>query len=353
MFFVLFIISSSAHSVFGQTISDDVTVHCLDETEFWRQGIVGVSQIGDDGKVFVNQNTHIISSILHKTNRSETVHLRIQITSPHPDSKMDQTKQITFHNCDSVALVDWVFTPQVPGRHNLVLTIQEGGSGYSSNFMVQDHDGKSLRDYIPSPLQQFKSGVSPSNIICQVPLQMVLRLDGAPACVKQPTMVQLWNQGWVRHADDYTKFSSEQLLKEFQSKILDEKSAIQITQDYLVDNHLRLDVNMSSPDFTIKTRLTYVQISPISQLKYDVTYATGLPVEPMPPWIENLYRNPQWWTELQKDYLGMKNSRVEQGNLVWVVDYRDCPMCISSYQEFVVDAITGKIIKVPRDEFFK
>lgn len=351
MVFVFALISLFSNTAFGQNSSDESVIHgkCLDGHDFWRQGVIDITQIGKDGQVFVNQKSHIISSVLHRNNQSETIHLRLQITSPHPDSKMDQTKQIAFDKCDSIALVDWAFTPMVPGKHKIELREQEGGSGYSSSFIVKDPEGKSLRDYIPSPLKQYESGVTPGKTICVVPLQMVLRIDGTPACVKQSTMLELWDQGWIRPADEYAKFSSKQLREQFQSKIMSKENAIKISQDYLKDNNLSLELNMSDPKATISARLFYAQLD---DQQVDVKLDTGLPVEPMPPWSEKFYRNPQWWAELQKDYLGMKSHRIEQGHLVWGVTYGEQPecICIGNYAEFLIDAITGKIIRVPPPE---
>lgn len=353
MIFVFASISLFSGQVFGQNSTVDI-IHgrCLDGHDFWRQGIIDITQIGKDGQVFVNQESRIISSVLHVNNQSETIHLRLQITSPHPDSKLDQTKQIIFDKCDSVALVDWTFTPMVPGKHKIELREQEGGSGYSSSFIVKDPDGKSLKDYIPAPLKQYESGISSGKIVCEVPLQMVLRMDGTPACVKQATVVKLWDQGWVKPADEYIKFSSKHLRDKFHSKIMSKENAIKISQDYLRDNNLSLNLNMSDPNATISATLFYAQLVDGYQTEVDVRPDTGLPVEPMPPWSEKFYRNPNWWAELQKYYLGMESHRIEHGNLVWGVTYREQPdcICIGNYAEFLVDAITGKIIKVPSPE---
>lgn len=350
--FVFVLLTLFSSTAFGQNSSDQSVIHgrCLDGHDFWRQGVVDITQIGKDGQVFVNQESHIISSVLHRNNQSEIIHLRLQITSPHPDSKMDQTKQIVFDRCDSIALVDWTFTPMVPGKHKIELRIQEGGSGYSSNFVVKDPSGKSLKDYIPAPLKQYESSVKPSQIICKVPLQMVLRVDGSPACVKQPTMVKLWDQGWIKPADEYDKFSSKQLREQFQSKIMNKENAIKMARDYLSDNNLSLNLNMSDPRSKVSAGLFYAELADGQEV--DVNFDTGLPVEPMPPWSEKFYRNPQWWAELQKDYLGMKSHRVEQGNLVWGVTYNEYPecVCIGNSAEFLIDAITGKIIRVPPPE---
>lgn len=58
---------------------------------------------------------------------------------------------------------------------------------------------------------------------------------------------------------------------------------------------------------------------------------------------EGFYRTPNWYAELQKDYLGMSSNRIEHGNVAWEVSYRECRMCFD-YSTFVVDAITGKVI---------
>ena len=51
-----------------------------------------------------------------------------------------------------------------------------------------------------SPLKQFKSGITLSEIKCKPSLQLVIKLrDGSPACIKSSSVARLAMQGWVLH----------------------------------------------------------------------------------------------------------------------------------------------------------
>lgn len=51
---------------------------------------------------------------------------------------------------------------------------------------------------IPSPLKQFKSGITLNEIKCKPTYQLVIKLrDGLPACVKQTSVARLEMQGWA------------------------------------------------------------------------------------------------------------------------------------------------------------
>ena len=51
---------------------------------------------------------------------------------------------------------------------------------------------------IPSPLKQFKSGISAIDIQCKEILQLVFKTrDGSPACVKPSSILRLVTQGWI------------------------------------------------------------------------------------------------------------------------------------------------------------
>ena len=48
-----------------------------------------------------------------------------------------------------------------------------------------------------SPLKQFKSGITIENIKCKENLQLILKNNGSPACVKQESFSKLLERGWV------------------------------------------------------------------------------------------------------------------------------------------------------------
>ncbi|MEM4377751.1 MAG: hypothetical protein QXX85_02070 [Candidatus Nitrosotenuis sp.] len=175
---------------------------------------------------------------------------------------------------------------------------------------------------------------------------MIKAVDGSPACVKETSLKTLWNLGWISKSTEiYTKFVTQEFLSHFQSKIISKEIALQIVQNYIEENNITLDMDTNDNDFQITTSLNYVLLSNGYSNSLDVDPNTGLPLQIMPPWSEQYYRNPQWWNELQKDYVGMESNRVEDGHLAWVVDYRDCLNCVAHYPSFSVDAITGKIIR--------
>ncbi|MDE1764773.1 MAG: hypothetical protein KGI27_00720 [Thaumarchaeota archaeon] len=56
---------------------------------------------------------------------------------------------------------------------------------------------------LSSPLKQFKSGIKPSDITCQVGLQPIIKAeDGSPACVKPDTVQILIKRGWATSTAD-------------------------------------------------------------------------------------------------------------------------------------------------------
>jgi len=50
---------------------------------------------------------------------------------------------------------------------------------------------------IPSPLKQFKSGITIEEIQCKESLTLVKKYDGTPACVKEQTIPKLIERGWT------------------------------------------------------------------------------------------------------------------------------------------------------------
>jgi len=197
---------------------------------------------------------------------------------------------------------------------------------------------------------QLSGGAAPENVRCDPGLTFIIKHNGNPTCVKPTSVNLLWFSGWAKRSTDvYTKSASKGLLETFQSRIISKETAIQIAQNYVKQKNLTLNVNMSKPEFQITTELVYSILSQGYAGVLDVDPRTGLPTDVMPPWREQYYRNPQWWTELQKDYLGLQSNRIENGEFVWRVAWRDCPNCIAPYPEFFIDAITGKVIKAPSD----
>ena len=198
-----------------------------------------------------------------------------------------------------------------------------------------------------SPLKQFKENHDAYSVSCGQSLSLVVSKTNIPACVKDSTARKLWDRGWVNKSTEiYSKYASSDIMKKFQSKIIGNQKAIKIVQDYIKENNLKLNVDTTSTGFKIVTSLNYEIPSSNYNNLLDVDPKTGIPTRIMSPWTI-FYKNPQWWAELEKYYLGMESNRIENGSLVWHVDYRECLECIAPYPIFMVDAITGKVVLTP------
>jgi len=193
-----------------------------------------------------------------------------------------------------------------------------------------------------SPLKQMQSGVKVFEIICKDDLTLVMKSQKS-ACVKEETARKLWDRGWVdKSADIYSKNVDEKLLEEFQSKLIDDSKAKRIVENFIKTTNLEFTPEITE-EVTITTDLSYSLLTKGYLSLLDVNYDTGLPDSILPPWWEGYYRTPSWYTELQKDYLGIENHRIDDGDLYWKVSYRTCLDCIADYPIFFVDPIEGKV----------
>jgi len=207
-------------------------------------------------------------------------------------------------------------------------------------------DDQSLNQISNLPAhKQLEAGIFPYDVFCKDDMQLVVRNE-RPACVSEATAARLWEIGWVdRSTDIYTKNSSKEILNSFQSRIISKEKAIQIVREFIDETHLKIKSDRNESEITMTGDLGYSLLSKgyLSLLAVDPT--TGLPTSIMPPWWKSYYRSPQWYTELQKDYLGMEHNRVEDGHVFWSIGYRTCLNCIADYPIFFVDPIEGRVVK--------
>ncbi len=279
----------------------------------------------------------------------------------------NDTKQIMLPACDGNVPISWDFVPENRGSYsvhaNMSSSISMGGTSFlfnepalQDNFDVYTQFSSIKIDkspYLLPPLQQFISTHDPYSVVCTPNLSLIVSTDNIPACVKNSTAVKLWDRNWVNKSPQiYTKYISPDIMAEFQYKIIDKEKAVQLVQDYVKENNLTLNVNTTDSRFKIVTSLNYELLSSRYNDILDVDPKTGLPLQIIHPLWGNYYKNPQWWSELEKYYLGLDNKRIENGVLVWHVDYRVCPNCVAPYPIFMVDAITGKVVLAPSSNQF-
>src|SRR5207249_193611 len=273
----------------------------------------------------------------------------------------NDTKQVTIPACNGKVPVSWEFVPTSEGIYSVYITTSGSidlgrqlvpfnepriGDGFSvSNNPNGDLTEKAV--YPISPLKQFKENHDAYSVSCGSNLSLVVSKTNIPACVKDSTARKLWDRGWVNKSTEiYSKYASSDIIKHFQSKIISNQKAIKIVRDYIKENNLKLNVDTTSTGFKIVTSLNYEIPSSNYNNLLNVDPKTGIPTRIMSPWTI-FYKNPQWWAELEKYYLGMEGNRIENGSLVWHVDYRECLECIAPYPIFMVDAITGKVVLTP------
>ncbi|WP_048097493.1 hypothetical protein [Candidatus Nitrosopumilus salaria] len=193
-----------------------------------------------------------------------------------------------------------------------------------------------------SPHKQAKQGVLPYLVSCKDGWYLVIKHDDSPACVSYNTAQALWDRGWVdKSTDIYTKYAIPEVLDEFSSKLKSRDEALQIVGDFIDETNLELNTDPINTDFKITSSLGYVK-SQGTHLTLEIDEKSGLPTEIMTFGNEGFYRTPQWYSEIQKDYLGLPSQRIEHGHVAWEVDYRECNLC-QTYSSFFVDAITGKV----------
>ena len=79
-------------------------------------------------------------------------------------------------------------------------------SSWFSFHQIDHVDAINTRSYM-SPLQQFKTNTSISNVVCQDNLLLLMKKsDGSPACVSPSSMTVLIERGWAIHVlPEYTK----------------------------------------------------------------------------------------------------------------------------------------------------
>lgn len=193
-----------------------------------------------------------------------------------------------------------------------------------------------------TPLKQVKAGVFPYDVSCKEWMQLVVKHGEKPACVSQSTASKLFELGWVdKSINIYTKYGDVKIQEQFKEKFITKEDAIESVKEFIKQTNLKLDIDSS--EIQITSSPAYTQLSKGSLYLLGIDFTTGLPTEIMPPMAETYYRTPGWYNELQKDYLGINNTRVDDGDVYWEVTYRTCLDCIASYPMFFVNPIDGKV----------
>ncbi|MGI0056214.1 MAG: hypothetical protein ACREAK_02435, partial [Nitrosarchaeum sp.] len=114
--------------------------------------------------------------------------------------------------CNGSVPLEWNFVPQ---RADDYIAYAKVTSGYDiqnsitvfdepyvgTSFQVRINVSgifidKTVYSIIESPLKQFKSGISLDKFQCKETLQLMIKNNGNPACVKSDSFEKLWLRGW-------------------------------------------------------------------------------------------------------------------------------------------------------------
>ena len=92
------------------------------------------------------------------------------------------------------------FSYNIANQTNSSLTSSAQTMNVSKSFLFTiTNQSSQTTPIIPSPLVQFKSGISANDVKCHQGLQLVIKAeDNSPACVTQDTATKLMSRGWAK-----------------------------------------------------------------------------------------------------------------------------------------------------------
>lgn len=108
------------------------------------------------------------------------------------------SNHIVLEPCTVFKTVEWRFTTGGEGSYYFEIK-SDPDMSYGIGFIVKDSD-------MEAPLKQFKSGISPSEIVCKNNLQLVIRSsNNFPVCVTQESIQKLIERGWMDSIEYYNR----------------------------------------------------------------------------------------------------------------------------------------------------
>jgi len=94
---------------------------------------------------------------------------------------------------------------------------------------------------IDSPRQQLENGIEPENIQCREGLELVIRTNGAPACVKSETAEKMQKIGIIFSEIEFTDLNSKKSILASQKEISTvPASSMSIVNFYITDHDLNI-----------------------------------------------------------------------------------------------------------------
>lgn len=237
---------------------------------------------------------------------------QLYISSDQNDIMFNSTKQVSFTELNQTAIIEWEFKPQISGKYHISV------KGPIEIYVLINV--KEPRNYSP-PLKQIHAGRSVDKITCNEGLYLAYKKNDLPICLKFETAINLWESSWLdKKPDIYSKFIKKEISDRFHSLLISKEKALDEVQNYLDENksvlhYEQTDIMKADLIYMLPSQKDYSYHSVLLELDPQ----TAMPIELMPPWQTKYYENPQWWSELQKDYVGLQNDRIEEGVVLWKI----------------------------------
>lgn len=192
-------------TLYSQTTKSDCSPKQLLDQMYGESGF-SITQNNQSEHLYTNKPVDLTFYIYNRDLASEKKDFEFTVFTPN--GKISEKRHVQLHECKRSAGTSWSFTPTVPGKYTFSATIgnNEGGSESFSGIMIED--------YVASPLQQFKSGISIEKIQCRQGLLLAQKNDNTPICIKPKSLDELnyrrvancvWNCTMpipVRHIDN-------------------------------------------------------------------------------------------------------------------------------------------------------
>jgi hypothetical protein len=130
-------------------------------------------------------------------NYPESRMLPVEVSIKNEDNGQqvfNKTQNLQMQACSLAGTLKWNFIPTEIGNYVASIVV-DGNTKITMGFKVIFDSTFSNPQSIPSPLKQFKSGISAKDVKCKESLVLVIKNDGMPICVKPTTVDKLFKRG--------------------------------------------------------------------------------------------------------------------------------------------------------------
>ena len=126
---------------------------------------------------------------------SRTIPVSISIQNEDNGKQiLNKTQNLEVQACSFAGTLKWNFVPTEIGNYYAIIDIDNKTKipmGFSVIF-----DSTANSQIVLSPLKQLKSGIAFKDIVCRHNLQLIVKKDGLPVCLKPQTAQKLVERGW-------------------------------------------------------------------------------------------------------------------------------------------------------------